>query len=454
MKKRSTFSGGIGFVLAAAGSAVGLGNIWRFPYLAAMHGGGIFILIYILFMVTFGYTVMMCEVAIGRKTGLSPIGAYGALSKKYSFIGAMAVFSSFVILSYYGVIGGWVIKYFTEYLMGSTLAVSTDGFFSQFISHPTQPLVWFFIFMLITYIIVLCGVEKGIEKVGKILMPILVVLLVAISVYCAFLPGAFDGIKYLLVPDFSRFSPMTILAALGQMFYSMSLAMGIMITYGSYLKKENDIEKSVKRIEFFDAGIAILAAMMIIPAIFSFSSGDEALLAASLNKGPGLMFVTLPKVFASMRGGAIVGAAFFILVFFAALTSAISLMESAVCTLCDNKKIKRPMASLIVALAAFVVGVPSSLGNGVWASFKILGMDFLTFFDFFVNALLMPAGAFLTCIFIGYIVKADVVCDEVKLSSPFKREKMFKIILKYVAPVCILAILISSVLEAFGILKF
>ena len=454
MKKRATFSGGIGFVLAAAGSAVGLGNIWRFPYLAAMHGGGIFILIYVLLAISFGYTIMISEIAIGRRTGLSPVGAYGALAKKYSFVGAMAVFSSFVILSYYGVIGGWVIKYFTEYFMGNTLAASGDGFFAQFTSHPTQPLVWFFVFMLITYVIVLCGVEKGIESASKLLMPVLVVLSVAIAAYCAMLPGAFEGVKYLFIPNFSRFSPMTILAALGQMFYSMSLAMGIMITYGSYLKKENDLEKSVKRIEIFDVGIAVLAAMMIIPAIFSFSAGDEAVLSASLNKGPGLMFVTLPKVFASMHAGRIVGGAFFALVFFAALTSAISLMESVVSTLCDNKKMSRPAAATIVAAVAFAFGIPSSLGNGVWASFKILGMDFLSFCDFITNAVLMPAGAFLTCIFVGYIVGADVVSDEVKISSPFKREKMFKIIIKYIAPVCILAILISSVLEAFGILKF
>lgn len=453
MQKRANFSGGLGFVLAAAGSAVGLGNIWRFPYLAAMYGGGIFILIYILLVVTFGYTIMLSEIAIGRKTGLSPIGAYGALAKKYKFIGAMAVFAAFIILSYYGVIGGWIVKYFVEYLIGNSQAMASTGFFTSFIAHPWQPLVWFFVFMLVSYLVVIKGVEKGIEATSKVLMPILVILSIGIAIYCLTLPNAIEGVKYLFIPNFDQFSPMTLLSALGQMFYSMSLAMGIMITYGSYLKKENDISKSVKRIEIFDTGIAILAAVMIIPAIFSFSAGDSTVLAANLNKGPGLMFETLPRVFSSMVGGNIIGGAFFLLVFFAAFTSTISLMESVVSTLCDRYKTGRFAVASIVAASAFLLGIPSSLGNGAWASFKILGMDFLSFFDFVANALLMPAGAFLTCIFVGYIVGVDVVADEIKLSSQFKREAMYKVMIKYIAPVCILAILITSVLEGFGILK-
>ncbi len=454
MEKRGKFTGSVGFVLAAAGSAVGLGNIWRFPYLAAKQGGGIFLLIYILLVVTFGYTIMVSEIALGRKTGQSPIGAYQSLAKRYSFIGWIAVFVAFIILSYYGVIGGWVIKYFYEFVAGHSLALTDSGFFAAFTGETWQPLLWFFLFMLMTYLVVVNGVEKGIEKVSKVLMPVLVVLSVAIAAYSAFLPGALEGIKYLFIPNFSQFTPMTLLAALGQMFYSMSLAMGIMITYGSYLQKSNDLSKCVKRIEFFDAGISILAAMMIIPAIFSFSAGDSAALSANLNQGPSLMFVTLPKVFGSMPFGGVVGAAFFLLVFFAALTSSISLMECVVSTLGDKWKLRRGPASAIVAGGAFLLGIPSSLGNGIWSSFTIFGKDFLSFFDFITNAVLMPVGALLTCLFIGYVVGVKTVSDEVKISSPFKREAMYNVMIKYIAPICIVAILVTSVLEAFGILTF
>ncbi len=454
MKKRGNFSGGLGFVLAAAGSAVGLGNIWRFPYLAASHGGGIFLLVYILLVVTFGYAIMVSEIAIGRKTGLSPIGAYTALSKKFKFVGIIAVGVAFVILSYYSVIGGWVTKYFYDFVRGASAATASDGFFGGFIGDVWQPLFWFFIFMAATFVVVINGVEKGIEKVSKVLMPILVVLSIGIAIYSVTLPGALEGVKYLFIPNFSQFSAMTVLAALGQMFYSMSLAMAIMITYGSYLKKEENLDGCVKRIELFDTGIAILAALMIIPAIFSFAGGDQTVLNDNLQKGPGLMFNILPQVFNSMPFGGVVGAAFFLLVFFAALTSAMSLMESVVSTLCDNTKLTRKKATVLVAVAAFLLGVPSSLGNGVLSHVTILGMDFLTFFDFITNSVLMPFGAFMTCVIIGYVVGVDIIADEVKLSSKFKREAMYKVMIKYIAPIFIVAILASSVLEAFGLLKF
>lgn len=454
MKKRGSFSGGLGFVLAAAGSAVGLGNIWRFPYLAASHGGGIFLLVYIILVVTFGYAIMVSEIAIGRKTGLSPIGAYEALSKKFKFVGVIAVGVAFVILSYYSVIGGWVTKYFFDFLTGAGTATAGEGYFGGFISDIWAPLFWFFVFMFATFIVVINGVEKGIEKVSKILMPVLVVLSFGIAIYSIALPGAFEGVKYLFIPNFSQFSAMTVLAALGQMFYSMSLAMAIMITYGSYLKKEEDLDGCVTRIEFFDTGIAILAALMIIPAIFSFAGGDQAVLDANLQKGPGLMFAILPKVFSSMPFGGYVGGAFFLLVFFAAVTSSISLMESVVSTMCDKTKLSRKKATVLVAVAAFLLGIPSSLGNGILSSFTIMGMDILTFLDFITNSVLMPFGAFMTCIIIGYIVDVDVVADEIKLSSAFKREAMYRVMIKYIAPVFIVAILATSVLEAFGLLSF
>lgn len=449
MTKRSNFTGKLGFVLAAAGSAVGLGNIWRFPYLAAKYGGGIFLLVYLILAVTFGFALMTAEIAIGRKTGLSAIGAFKSLDKRFSFVGWMASLVPVIILPYYSVIGGWVCKYLAAFVSGGAAATSGDEYFSNFIASPIEPLGWFALFLGLTAIVVLFGVEKGIENVSKVLMPILVILSIVIAIYSVTLPGALDGVKYYIIPDFSRFSATTILAAMGQLFYSMSLAMGIMITYGSYMKKDVNLESSVSQIELFDTGIAFLAGLMVIPAVFSFSGGDQA----ALGKGPGLMFVTLPKVFDSMAGGTVVGALFFILVLFAALTSSISLMETVVSIVCDKTKMGRKTACLLVFLVSLILGTPSSLGNGLWSEVRILGLQFLDFFDFISNSVLMPIVAFLTCIFVGYVVKTKTVSDEVELSGKFRRKGLFEFVIKYLAPVCIILILISSILDVFGVFK-
>ena len=310
--KRSSFTGKIGFVLAAAGSAVGLGNIWRFPYLAAKYGGGIFLLVYLALSLTFGFSLMIAEIAIGRKTQLSAIGAFKKLDKRFSFVGIMASIVPIIILPYYSVIGGWVTKYIAGFVMGQSNAMAQSDYFDNYIAGATEPVLWFVLFIALTAVIVLFGVEKGIEKVSKVMMPLLVLLILFIVVYtlCT-MEGALDGVIYYIKPDFSKLSVMTFVAAMGQLFYSMSLAMGIMITFGSYMKKEISIEKSVKQIELFDTGIAFLAGLMIIPAVFAFSGGDES----ALGQGPGLMFVTLPKIFDSMPAGNFIGAAFFIMVF-------------------------------------------------------------------------------------------------------------------------------------------
>lgn len=446
MEERGKFSNKLGFVLAAAGSAVGLGNIWRFPYLAA-HYGGMFLLTYLVLVVTFGFTIMMTEIAIGRKTGSSPIGAFAALNKKSGFIGWIAVIVVFIIFPYYCVIGGWVVKYLVTFIAGTNPAVEQTGaFFNSYVAKPIEPMLWQILFMLATAAVVVRGVKKGIEKASKILMPLLVLLTIVVAVYSVTLPGALEGVKYYLIPDLGKMSPNMILAAMGQMFYSMSLAMGIMITYGSYLNKEDDLEKSVGQIEIFDTGIAILAGFMIIPAVFAFSGGDES----ALNQGPGLMFVTLPQVFASMPFGRIIGTIFFLLVLFAALTSAISIMEALVSTVCDKFKLSRIKSSIIIAACGIIIGFAPSFGFGIWSGFTILGMDILTFMDFVTNSVLMPIGAFLTCAFVGYIIGTKAIIDEVELSSKFRRRKLYVIMVKYIAPVFILAILISSVLSAFG----
>ncbi len=448
-KQRSSFTGKIGFVLAAAGSAVGLGNIWRFPYLAAQYGGGIFLLVYIILALTFGFALMTAEISIGRKTGLSAIGAFQKLSSKYTFIGYLEALIPVIILPYYSVIGGWVTKYLMVFLTGNGGAAAGDEFFGGFIGQASEPLLWFAIFLGITAVVVFLGVEKGIEKVSKIMMPVLVFLSIGIAIYVVCLPGAGAGIKYYLMPDFSKFSATTVLAAMGQLFYSMSLSMGIMITYGSYMKKEVSIESSVHQIEIFDTGIALLAGLMIVPAVFVFSGGDQA----ALGKGPGLMFVTLPKVFDSMVGGNIIGILFFVLVLFAALTSSISLMETVVSLFCDRFKLTRNKSCVLVLIVSLLLGAPSSLGNGVWSNIKLIGMDFLTFFDFISNSVMMPLAAFLTCIFIGYIIKPQAIIDEVSLSGKFKLKNLFVIVIKYFAPICIALILITSILEAMGKFK-
>lgn len=448
-ENRSTFSGKLGFILAAAGSAVGLGNIWRFPYLAAKYGGGIFLLVYLILALTFGFALMSAEIALGRKTGLSVVGAFKALDKRFAWVGYLAAMVPVIILPYYSVIGGWVTKYLFVYLTGDAHAAAGDEYFGGFISQVGEPLVWFFIFMALTAVVVLLGVDKGIEKVSKIMMPILVVLALIIAVYSMFLPGAGAGIKYYLIPDFSRFSATTVLAALGQLFYSMSLAMGIMITYGSYMKKDVNLEQSVHNIEIFDTGIAFMAGLMIIPAVFAFSGGDEA----ALGKGPGLMFITLPKVFDSMAGGSFIGALFFLLVLFAALTSAISLMETVVSFFQDKFHWNRKITCLFVLVISLLIGVPSSLGNGVWADIRIFGFQFLDFFDILSNNVMMPVVAFLTCIFVGYFIKPKTLIDEISLTGKFKSEKLFVVVIKYVAPVCIVLILVSSMLDVLGIMK-
>ena len=451
MKERSSFSGRLGFVLAAAGSAVGLGNIWRFPYLAAKYGGGIFLLVYVVLVVTFGFSLMVAEIALGRNTRLSAIGAYKKLNKKFGFLGILTALVPIIILPYYSVIGGWVTKYFVTFLSGHHMEASSDDYFGGFIGQTFEPVLWLAIFGVITFVIVLCGVKRGIETANKFMMPILIVLCVAVCVYSCTLPGALEGVKFYLIPDFSRFSINTVLGAMGQMFYSMSLAMGIMITYGSYMKKETSIEKSVSQIEIFDTGVALLAGLMIVPAVFVFSGGDQS----AMQSGPGLMFQTLPKVFDSMGGGQfgqIVGALFFLLVLFAALTSAISLMETVVSIVIDKFHVKRAVACIIVFIGMMLLALPSSLGIGVWSHIQILGMDFLTFFDFISNSVIMPIVALLTCIFIGYVVKTQLVVDEVKSSSKFSREKLFVVVIKYIAPIFIVAILVSSVLSGLGII--
>lgn len=448
-KKRGSFSNKMGFVLAAAGSAVGLGNLWRFPYLAAKYGGGIFLLVYLILAVTLGFTLMITEIAIGRKTGLSAIGAFKALDKRFNFVGYLACVVPFIITPYYCVIGGWVVKYFAAFLTGQGSAAAGDEYFNGFISQATAPVFWFALYILLTAVVVIFGVEKGIEKASRIMMPLLIVLIIGVSIFCITRPGAGAGVKYYLLPDFSRFSATTVLAAMGQLFYSMSLAMGIMITYGSYMKKDSSLEQSVRQIEIFDTVVAFLAGLMIIPSVFVFSGGDEA----ALGKGPSLMFVTLPKVFENMSFGGVIGAAFFLLVLFAALTSSISLMETNVSIVRDKFGWSRKKSTLIITLYVLILGSIVSLGFGPLSFIKIIGLGLLDFFDFLSNSVLMPIVAILTCVCIGHFIGSKTVEDEVEINGPFKVKKFYRIMLKWIAPICLVLILIFAVSEAMGWIK-
>jgi NSS family neurotransmitter:Na+ symporter len=362
MDKRNTFQGKIGFVLAAAGSAVGLGNLWRFPYLAAKYGGGMFLLVYIILAVTFGFVLMVTEIAIGRKTQLSPLKAFGVLNKKWGWLGKIAPVVPVLIFPYYCLIGGWVTKYAAVMISGGVADAAQDSFFGEYISSTANPLIWFLIFIVATALVIIFGVNKGIEKLSRVLMPALFVITIVLSVYVVTRPGALAGVKYYILPNIKDLSAKTFLAALGQLFYSMSLAMGIMITYGSYFSKEEHIEKATRQIEFFDTVIAFLAGLMIIPAVFAFSGGDKE----ALGKGPSLMFVTLPKVFNSMPGGGIIGTLFFVLVLFAAITSSISILEAIVSGILDSFKISRLKATLLVSAYGIIIGVACSLGFGIW----------------------------------------------------------------------------------------
>ena len=450
-QKRNGFTGKIGFVLAAAGSAVGLGNLWRFPYLAAKYGGGIFLLVYIILSVTFGFSLMVAEISIGRKTGLSAISAYGKISKKFNFLGYLSALIPIIILPYYSVIGGWVTKYLFTFATGDGVKAADGKFFGAFISNTASPIFWFVIFIGITALVVLFGVQKGVETVSKFMMPVLVVLSLFIAIWVVCMPETREGLKYYLLPDFKGLTVksfgMTVIAAMGQLFYSMSLAMGIMITYGSYMKKDVNIEKSVHQIELFDTGIAFLAGLMIVPSVVAFGGGKPT------QSGPGLMFETLPKVFDKMPLGQIIGLVFFLLVLLAALTSSISLMETVISILQDKFKWNRKISCLTVFFGCVVIGLPSTLGFGIWSHITPLGKDLLTFFDFISNSIMMPIAALLTCILVGFILKPKFLIEEVELNGKFKSKQLFSIVIRYIAPVCLALILIFSVLDAFGVVK-
>lgn len=454
MKKneRGAFSSKLGFVLSAAGAAVGLGNIWRFPYLAAKYGGGAFLLVYLILVATFGYTMIIAESTIGRASGKSPVGAFRFFSdsKAMAAGGWLNAVIPILIVPYYSVIGGWVCKYLFSYLTTDLKTLATDTFFTDFITDGVSTEIWFIVFTVMVIIVILAGVNNGIERVTRFMMPVLLLLALIICIYGIRLPGAFEGVKYFFIPNLKNFSWMTIVSAMGQMFYSLSIAMGILITFGSYMSKETSIDKSTRQVELFDTLIAVMAGLMIIPAVFSFSKGDPEVLKA----GPSLMFVMMPKVFAGMSGGKLIGILFFLLVIFAALTSAIALTECVVSTFNDEFGWSRTKGTLITAAVMIALGTLSCQGYGPLASVTIIGMPFLDFFDFLTNSVMMPLSALAICILVSRHMGLKLVDQEVMRDGhPFNRRRIFAFMIRYVCPIFVIIIFLSSVASAFGLIK-
>ena len=461
MEKRGSFSGSLGFVLAAAGSAVGLGNIWRFPYLAAKDGGGLFLVIYIVLALTFGFTLLMSEVSIGRMTKQSCLTAYGRLNKKWGFLGWLASFVPFIIMPYYCVIGGWVLKYALVFITGQGAAAAGDGFFVSFITGQAEPILYNLAFLLMTAFVIFRGVNKGIESLSKVLMPILFVLIIGISIFSLTIKGGEDiggrtgmqGLMKLIVPDLNGVTAgkllTTVMDAMGQLFYSISVAMGIMVTYGSYYSEKDNLVKSVNQIELFDTVVAFLAGVMIIPAVYVFM-GEEGL----QNAGPGLLFVAMPKIFSRMgAAGNILGAAFFLMVLFAALTSCISIME-AICSGMIDKGMSRKKATVTEGVIALALSTVVCLGyNLLYFDFKLpngaVG-QILDIMDYLSNNVLMPLLAIGTCVLIGWVLKPKAIIDEATRNGErFTRRGLYTVMVKFIAP----ALLIILLLVSFGMIK-
>ena len=461
-KKAGSFSGSLGFVLAAAGSAVGVGNIWRFPYLAAQDGGGLFILVYLVLVLTFGFTLLTTDIAIGRRTKKNALYAFGAISPKWNFLGKLTFLVPALIMTYYSVIGGWVTKYAVTYLSGKSSAAAEDSYFTDFITAPVAPIVFMLVFLAITAFVVYAGVDKGIERFSRLVMPGLLIMIICIAVFSLTLKHTdesgnvrtgIQGLAVYLIPNFegltfSKFLKI-LLDAMSQLFFSLSVSMGIMITYGSYVKKDVDLNKSIRQIEFFDTGVALLAGMMIIPAVYVFS-GTEG-----MASGPSLMFVSLPKVFHAMgKAGIIVGLAFFIMVAFAALTSCVSIMETLVASCMTLFKTTRKKMSLIIGVISAAAAIVICLGYNVFYFELALPngqtAQLLDVMDYISNSFLMPLISFLTCIFVGWVIKPKWIQEEMESSGHvFQRKKLYSFMIRYVAPVFMAVLFLQST----GLLK-
>ena len=440
MKKRENWTSNMGFILAAAGSAIGLGNIWRFPYVTGTNGGAAFLLIFIGAVVFIGFPVIVAEISLGRSTEKNPVGAFKKIAPgtPWWVVGGLGVFTGFVILSYYSVVAGWSMSYIFKALAGFTPGSDFAGMFVSHISGFGVPLFWHAAFMLITVLVIRAGVVGGIQKVAKTLMPVLFFILIALVIRAITLPGAGEGLSYYLKPDFSQIKPQTFTDAIAQAFFTLSLGMGAMITYGSYLSKKDNVSDNAVYIIGFDTLIAVLAGLAIFPAVFALGFSPSA--------GPGLVFITLPGVLAEMPLGSFFGFLFFLLLSISALTSAISLLEVVVAYVVDEKGWERKKAAQIIGLIIFLVGIPPILGYSSFSGFSFLGMDVLDTYDWFANNIFLPLGGLLTSIFAAYVWKAKNMMNEAN-SAPGKITlgKGYEFLLKYVAPAGIFIIMVVNI---------
>ena len=456
-KKSGGFSGSIGFVLAAAGSAVGVGNIWRFPYLAAKDGGGLFLLIYLALVLTFGFTLLTTDIALGRRTQQGALRAFSSIRPAWGFLGKLTFLVPALIMTYYTVIGGWVSKYMVDFIIGSGTAAAQDGYFTAFITSPVSPIVFTLLFLCVTALVVFGGVEKGVERFARLVMPGLLVMIVGIAVFSLTLSHTdesgvtrtgLEGLAVYVIPSFegltfSRFLQI-LLDAMSQLFFSLSVSMGIMITYGSYVKRDVNLNRAVSQIELFDTGVALLAGMMIIPAVFVFS-GTEG-----MASGPSLMFISLPKVFAAMGGaGRIVGIVFFVMVAFAALTSCVSIMETLVANCMEIFSCSRRRVSLIIGVLSAVAAAVICLGyNALYFEQKLpngaVG-QLLDVMDYISNSFLMPAISLLTCVFVGWVVGPQLIIEEMERTGDrFTRKKLYRFMIRYAAPIIMAVLFLQS----------
>lgn len=457
-KKRGSFTGHLGFVLAAAGSAVGVGNLWRFPYLAARDGGGLFIIIYLILLLTFGHALMASDIAIGRRTKKSSVDAYAAMSPKWKFLGIITFLVPVIIMTYYAVIGGWITRYVVTYFTDEASAAAGDGYFVSFITNPIASSSFAVLFMAMTAFIVYNGVEKGIERASRIMMPLLLIMIIAIAIYSltlhhtdddGTLRTGLDGLKVYLVPDLTGLTVHRFLQILldctSQLFFSLSVSMGIMITYGSYVKDEVDLGKSATQIEIFDTFVAVIAGAMIIPAIFVFTGAD------GMSSGPSLMFVSLPKVFNAMGGtiGVIIGAAFFIMATFAALTSCVSVLETVTSNCMEIFHTGRKRTTLVLSLVYIAISVVIALGYSVFYVEVPLPNgtvgQILDIMDYISNSVMMPFISILSSILIGWIMKPEWIIEEMeKNGEKMGRKKIYIVMIKYVTPIVMTILFIQS----------
>ncbi len=446
-KGREHWANRAGFILAAAGSAIGLGNIWRFPYMTGEHGGAAFIVIYLIAILLIGYPLVVNETILGRASQKSPVGAYKALAPNspWWLVGALGVFTGFVILSYYIVVAGWSFAYIYKVIIATTTqGIDHAQVFKGHITSVWEPIIWQAVFMLFTISIIASGVVNGIQRWSTILMPILFLLLIVLIIRGISLPGAGAGLTYYLKPDFSEVTGRTLLGAISQAFFSLSLGMGVFITYGSYLKRKDEIPVSTATIVGLDTIVALLAGFAIFPAVFALGFAPGA--------GPGLVFITLPAVFAQMPFGFIFGVLFFVLLGIAALTSAISLLEVVSAWLIDEKGWERKKAAILMGLVIFVVGIPASLGYSVFGDFSFPGLktDLLDTYDWFANSIFLPLGGLLSAIFVGYVWGAKKAVNEANRgSSLFTIGNVWVFLIRYVVPVMIVVIMAAGIYDTF-----